>query len=124
MKIRNDKDTTGKAPYKVISLIDNLSISGSYNFLADSLQLSNFRVQLRLKLPLNYTLNLSGEFDPYMYGLTPSGRPVRTGITANSRISKVPVPISVIPLTTTLSANGSARRPKTSRLTKMHKTEN
>lgn len=77
MKIRNDKDTTGKAPYKVISLIDNLSISGSYNFLADSLQLSNFRVQLRLKLPLNYTLNLSGEFDPYMYGLTPSGRPVR-----------------------------------------------
>lgn len=77
MKIRNDKDTTGKEPYKVISLIDNLSISGSYNFLADSLQLSNFRVNLRLKLPMNYTLNLSGEFDPYMYGLTASGRPVR-----------------------------------------------
>lgn len=77
MKIRNDKDTTGKQPYKVISLIDNLSISGSYNFLADSMQLSNFRVQLRLKLPRNYTLNLSGEFDPYMYGLTVSGTPVR-----------------------------------------------
>lgn len=77
MKIRNDKDTTGKQPYKVISLIDNLSISGSYNFLADSMKLSNFRLQLRLKLPLNYTLNLSGEFDPYMYGLTPSGTPVR-----------------------------------------------
>ncbi|MCM1034055.1 MAG: LPS-assembly protein LptD [Paludibacter sp.] len=77
MKIRNDKDTTGKEPYKVISLIDNLSISGSYNFLADSMQLSNFRVQLRLKLPLNYTLNLSGEFDPYMYGLTASGTPKR-----------------------------------------------
>lgn len=77
MKVRNDKDTTGKEPYKVISLVDNLSISGSYNFLADSMQVSNFRVQLRLKLPLNYTLNLSGEFDPYMYGLTPSGTPVR-----------------------------------------------
>lgn len=77
MKVRNDKDTTGKEPYKVISLIDNLSLSGSYNFLADSLKLSNFHLQLRIKLPLNYTLNLSGDFDPYMYGLTPSGTPVR-----------------------------------------------
>lgn len=77
MKVRNDKDTTGKEPYKVISLVDNLAISGSYNFLADSMKVSNFRVQLRLKLPLNYTLNLSGEFDPYMYGLTASGTPVR-----------------------------------------------
>lgn len=77
MKVRNDKDTTGKEPYKVISLIDNLSISGGYNFFADSMRMNNLRVQLRLKLPLNYTLNLSGEFDPYMYGLTASGRPVR-----------------------------------------------
>ena len=28
MKVRNDKDTTGKSPYKVVSLIDNLSITG------------------------------------------------------------------------------------------------
>lgn len=78
MKVRNDRDTTGKAPYKVISLIDNLSISGGYNFLADSMNWSNFTVNLRLKLPKNYTLNLTGQFDPYMYGLTASGTPVRT----------------------------------------------
>lgn len=78
MKIRNDKDTTGKNPYKVISLIDNFSISGSYNLLADSMNWSNFNVNLRLKLPMNYTLNLSGQFDPYMYELNAAGNPVRT----------------------------------------------
>ncbi len=77
MKVVNSKDTTGKDPYKVISLIDNLSISGGYNFLADSMNLNNFSVSLRIKLPFNYTLNLSTTFDPYMYGLTPSGAPRR-----------------------------------------------
>ena len=80
MKLRNDKDTTGKEPYKVYSLIDNLSISGGYNFLADSMNWSNFNVNLRIKLPkpLNYTINLSGAFDPYMYELNSSGNPIRT----------------------------------------------
>ena len=80
MKVRNDKDTTGKSPYKVISLIDNLSITGGYNFMADSMNWSNFNVNLRIKLPqpLNYTINLSGQFDPYLYGLSETGTPVRT----------------------------------------------
>lgn len=80
MKIRNEKDTTGKSPYKVLSLIDNLSISGGYNFMADSMNWSNFSVNLRIKLPkpLNYTINLSGQFDPYLYGLSATGTPVRT----------------------------------------------
>ena len=80
VKVRNDKDTTGKNPYKVISLIDNLSISGGYNFLADSMNWSLFSVNLRIKLPkpLNYTINLSGNFDPYMYELNAFGNPVRT----------------------------------------------
>ena len=69
--------TTGKKPYKVISLIDNLGISGSYNFLADSMRWSNFNVSIRIKLPLNHTLSLTGQFDPYMYELNESGRPVR-----------------------------------------------
>ena len=77
MKIRNDKDTTGKEPHKVISLIDDLTLSGGYNFIADSMNWNRFRLRVRIKLPFNYTLNLSGDFDPYMYGLTASGRPVR-----------------------------------------------
>lgn len=79
MKIRNDKDTTGKEPYKVISLIDNLSINGGYNFIADSMRWSNFGVSLRIKIPkVNYTINLSTSFDPYMYELNAAGQPVRT----------------------------------------------
>lgn len=79
MKIRNAKDTTGKDPFKVISLIDNLSISGAYNFIADSMNWSNFSVNLRIKIPkVNYTINLSTQFDPYMYELNPLGNPIRT----------------------------------------------
>lgn len=79
MKVINKKDTTGKEPYKVVSLIDNLSISGGYNFIADSMNWSNFAVNLRIKIPkVNYTINLSGQFDPYMYELNALGTPVRT----------------------------------------------
>ena len=78
MKLRNDRDTTGKEPYKVYSIIDNLSISGGYNFIADSMNWQNFSVNLRIKIPkVNYTINLSGQFDPYMYTTTPSGSHVR-----------------------------------------------
>jgi hypothetical protein len=78
MKLRNDKDTTGKNPYKVYSIIDNLSISGGYNFIADSMNWQNFSVNLRIKIPkINYTINLSGQFDPYMYTTTASGSHVR-----------------------------------------------
>ena len=79
MKIVNKEDTTGKNPFKVVSLIDNFSISGGYNFIADSMNWSNFAVNLRIKIPkVNYTINLSGQFDPYMYELNPLGTPVRT----------------------------------------------
>lgn len=78
MKLRNDKDTTGKEPYKVYSIIDNLSIGGGYNFIADSMNWQNFSVNLRIKIPkVNYTINLSGQFDPYMYTTTASGQHVR-----------------------------------------------
>lgn len=79
VKVRNDKDTTGKAPYKVWSIIDNLSIGGGYNFIADSMNWNNFSVNLRLKLPIkNYTINMSTSLDPYMYELNALGTPVRT----------------------------------------------
>ena len=79
MKIRDDKDTTGQKPYKVVSIIDNLSISGGYNFIADSMNWSNFAINLRIKIPkVNYTVNLSTSLDPYMYELNALGNPVRT----------------------------------------------
>jgi hypothetical protein len=77
MKVRNDKDTTGTNPFTKISLIDNFSISGGYNMAVDSMQWSTFSTNLRLKIGKSYSLNLSGAFDPYMYGLNSSGNPVR-----------------------------------------------
>lgn len=61
-KIPSDYDTTG---YKKISIIDALSISSSYNFLADSLNLANFSVSLRIPVVTGYTLSLSATLDPY-----------------------------------------------------------
>lgn len=80
VKVVNKEDTTGKNPYKVISLIDNFSINGGYNFAADSMNWSNFSVNLRLKFPKlnNYSLNMSTSLDPYMYELNALGNPVRT----------------------------------------------
>ena len=64
MKIRSDKDSTG---FKKISLIDKLSFSQSYNMAADSFKWSDLSINLRLKFSKNYTLNLNGTFDNYLY---------------------------------------------------------
>lgn len=64
MKVRSDKDSTG---FKKISLIDKLSITMSYNMVADSFKWSDITASLRLKLTKNYTLNLRGTFDTYTY---------------------------------------------------------
>ena len=80
MKMFNKSDTTGKNPYKVVSIIDKFSVNGGYNFAADSMNWSNFQVNLRLKFPFlnNYSLNLNTQLDPYMYELDAYGKPHRT----------------------------------------------
>ena len=77
MKVKNSKDTVGDNPTKIISLIDNFTVSGSYNMAADSMNWSTFAASLRLKLTKTYTLSLSTSFDPYMYALNSSGNPVK-----------------------------------------------
>jgi hypothetical protein len=78
MKLKQKSDTTNQPVYKVVSLIDNFTFSGSYNLAADSLRWSNISANLRIKFPgsKNFSLNLSGSFDPYMYGLDANGNPV------------------------------------------------
>ena len=68
MKILSKRDTSG---VKKIKLIDELRISGSYNFLADSLGLSNLPVSFRTTIYGNFGLNLSFTLDPYE--VTPNG---------------------------------------------------
>jgi len=55
MKVKNSKDTVGDNPTKIISLIDNFTVSGSYNMAADSMNWSTFAASLRLKLTKTYT---------------------------------------------------------------------
>lgn len=79
VKYRNDKDTTGKEPYKIFSIFDAVNLTGGYNFAADSMNWNKFGLQVRFKLPkVNYTINMSTTFDPYMYELNALGRPVQT----------------------------------------------
>lgn len=80
MKIVNKDDTTGKNPFKVVSIIDKFAINGGYNFAVDSMNWSKFRVDVRLKFPYlnNYTLNFNTSLDPYMYELNALGTPVQT----------------------------------------------
>ncbi|MFY9116264.1 MAG: putative LPS assembly protein LptD [Bacteroidales bacterium] len=64
-KIFNKKDTTEKGGLKKIKLIDNLSLSGSYNFLADSMKLSNISVTLSTSIFEKLGINANAVFDPY-----------------------------------------------------------
>lgn len=74
MKVKSDNDSTGE---KKISLIENFTVSQSYNFAADSLRWSNINTSLMLRLVKNFNLNLSAVWDVYTYQLNESGNPVR-----------------------------------------------
>lgn len=74
MKVKSDKDSTG---VKKISLIENLSLSESYNFAADSLRLSPLQANIMLRLVKNFNLNINSTWDPYVYKLNSSGTPVQ-----------------------------------------------
>ena len=64
MKVKDKKDTAADA-VKKITLIDGLNLSGSYNFLADSFQLSTFSVGARTNLWDKVSITASGILDPY-----------------------------------------------------------
>ena len=73
-KVKSDQDSTG---YKKISLIENLTLSQSYNFAADSLRWSNLNTSIMLRLTKGFNLNLSATWDVYKYELNEYGNPVR-----------------------------------------------
>lgn len=74
MKVKSDNDSIGE---KKISLIENFTVSQSYNFAADSMNFSNINTSLMLRLVKNFNLNLSATWDVYTYALNPAGNPVR-----------------------------------------------
>ncbi len=79
MKYWSRKDTSGNATK--VSIIDNLSINGSYNFIADSLNWSNITMNVRFKLWSEFTMNVNFTFDPYTYALNSFGSAVKVNVT-------------------------------------------
>ncbi|MBR1575948.1 MAG: LPS-assembly protein LptD [Bacteroidales bacterium] len=63
-KVRDFADTTGKGTKKV-KLIDQLNFSTGYNFLADSLNMSNVGVTMNTQLFGKVTISANANFDPY-----------------------------------------------------------
>lgn len=78
MKVKSDNDSTGE---KKISLIENFTVSQSYNFAADSLRWSNINTSLLLRIAKGFNLNVSAVWDVYTYGLNQYGNPVRVNKT-------------------------------------------
>ncbi len=58
-------DTTGKK-FTKFTIIDNLSISSSYNFLADSMKLQPFSIQLGTTLFKKVSISASSTLQPYV----------------------------------------------------------
>jgi len=79
MKLRTRSDTA-EAQYEKVSLLDNFSIGGNYNLLADSLNLSNISVNANTRIGRNLNMNFNMNFDPYIY--EPFGNS-RTGVRVN-----------------------------------------
>lgn len=66
-KIKSDKDTTGTG-FKKVPILQGLTFSGNYNFVADSFNLSNISFSGRTALfDQKLGLNFNGSFDPYRY---------------------------------------------------------
>jgi hypothetical protein len=65
-KVRPKSDSTGKQ-FEKKSILDNLSFNGSYNLLADSLNMSDISMSANAQLFKDLNFNFSANFDPYAY---------------------------------------------------------
>ncbi len=66
-KVRNKKDTLEKVTYKKVKLLENLGLTTSYNFAAESYQMANIQLVARTRLFDKLDLNFVSNFDPYTY---------------------------------------------------------
>ncbi len=74
-KVVDKMDTTGKGTKKV-KLIDNLSLSGNYNFLADSMNLS--KISISMNTNVLQKVNISGSLGLDPYAIDERGRRIGT----------------------------------------------
>ncbi|WP_338874579.1 putative LPS assembly protein LptD [Spirosoma sp. SC4-14] len=64
MKVRTRGDSAGQ-DFKKIPIFDNISITGSYNLLAQDYKLSPIAVSANTQIFKNVSFNISSTFDPY-----------------------------------------------------------
>ena len=81
MKVKSLKDSTG---VKKISLLEGLSFSSGYNFLADSLNFSNLNMSGRTTV-LKTNISFGAVFDGYAIDTTKAGNPVRINQSSYSK---------------------------------------
>lgn len=67
-KVKKMNDTS--FTFSKITLLQNLGISGSYNFAADSFRMSNISMSARNKIWKFFDLVVSANYDPYKYDVT------------------------------------------------------
>lgn len=68
-KILNKEDSTGDNPTKKVPILENIDLSTSYNFAADSFQLAPFRISARTSFfERRLSVNMSTTLDPYATG--------------------------------------------------------
>ena len=87
MKIRNKKDTV--ETFKKIKLIESLGISSSYNIFADSLNMSNIRLNARTKLFNIFDITFSSDYDPYLTNKNKVNRINQFEIATNNRLARL-----------------------------------
>ena len=64
-KVVDLKDSTATEAFKKVKIIDNLSINGSYNLIADSLKMSNISIRGRTTVK-GVGINFGSTLNPYM----------------------------------------------------------
>lgn len=84
MKVRSKNDTiTGT---KKISIFDQFTLSSSYNFLADSFELSPVAFRVSNRISNNFNVSLNGNFDPYARSADGSRRVDEMAFTREGRL--------------------------------------
>ncbi len=121
MKVKDKSDTSAKADKK-ISLLDGLSITSGYNFLADSLKLQQIGVSARTNLFEKVNISADARFDPYEVDNT--GRTINKYVWANKPISLGRLTSASLALQTSFKGGDKTKKTATERLNQITPSDN
>lgn len=83
-KVLSDRDTSGM---RKIRIIDDFTVSGSYNFVADSINFSPLRLSLRTKIVEGFDLNLNATLD--LYEVDQYARPINRFYLQDGKLGRI-----------------------------------